>query len=180
MKILQQRFDASLYTKGSQFFTKDSLDSCEVSVLGQTEFSEFILDISWLLKEPASETIQQSLTSSHIQRFNCLLKFLIHNESTTILEKMLQSLRILMENLNLRIQVNSTTDSDLRLLCKYMDHASEILHQKLHNNEGLELHFGCSVPKEDHPSCFQDNMLPVVSPEVRCFLFSFLNLAIAS
>ena len=172
MKILQHRFDASLCSKGSQFFAKDPSDSCKVSVLGQTAFSEFILDIAWLLKEPASENIQQSLTSSHIQRFNYLLNFLIHNESTTILEKMLQSLKILMDNMDLSILVNSTIDTDLRLLCKYMDRASEILHQKLHNSGGLVPHSGNSVPKGDCPSCFHNNLFPIVSPpEVRCFIY---------
>lgn len=164
MKILQHRFDASLCSKGSQFFAKDPSDSCKVSVLGQTAFSEFILDIAWILKEPASENIQRSLTSSHIQRFNCLLNFLIHNESTTILEKILQSLKVLIDNMDLNIQVNGATDTDLRLLYKYMDHASKILHQKLHSSGGLVLHSGNSVTKGDHPSCFHNNMLPVIFP----------------
>lgn len=51
-----------------------------------------MLDVAWLLKQPRSEKLHRVLTSFQIQRFNCLLKFLISNKSTSILEKILQSL----------------------------------------------------------------------------------------
>lgn len=172
MKGLQQRFDESLCSEGLQCFPKDPSESCQVSVSGQTAFSEFILDVAWLLREPASENIQQSLTSSHIQRFNCLLNFLIQNESTAILEKILLSLKVFMDNMDLSILVHGTPDIDLGLFYKYMDHAREILHRKLHSNGDLVLDSGNSVLKGDCPGCIHSILLPVgLPPEVSYFFF---------
>ncbi|KAJ6430981.1 hypothetical protein OIU84_018482 [Salix udensis] len=69
MKIIQQRFDASRsLIIGSE---------CEVSTMRQTAFSEFSMDIAWLLKEPSAENSQQTMTSFQIRRVNSLLNFLV-------------------------------------------------------------------------------------------------------
>uniref|UniRef100_A0A2N9ETS0 SBP-type domain-containing protein n=1 Tax=Fagus sylvatica TaxID=28930 RepID=A0A2N9ETS0_FAGSY len=152
MKILQQRFDAAIGRMS---------DSCEVSALRQSKFSEFLLDVAWLLKEPASEKFQQFITASQIQRFNSLLSFLICNDSTTILEKLLQKLKILISNMEFNSMVNGTYDADLSLLQKYMDNARDILRKK-HKKSESSMQSG-SVPNGDcfSQSCFQDNVISV-------------------
>uniref|UniRef100_A0A5B7AUV9 Putative squamosa promoter-binding-like protein 7 n=1 Tax=Davidia involucrata TaxID=16924 RepID=A0A5B7AUV9_DAVIN len=128
MKTMQQKLNASLHSKQSQFAAISSLsDSCKFSVLRQRAFSEFLLDIAWLLKEPALENVQH-ISSLQIERFNCLLNFLLHNESTTILERVLQYMKILMNNMKLNDPPNGTTDT--RLFQRNMDHARDILLQK--------------------------------------------------
>ncbi|KAK9288985.1 hypothetical protein L1049_017456 [Liquidambar formosana] len=144
MKIIEQSFDASLCSKGSQFVT----NLCEVSVLRQIALSEFILDIAWLLKEPASESIQNILTSSQIQRYNCLLNFLISHDTTIILEKVLHSLKILMENLESNSPVKGTSDTDMRLFQNNVDRATDFLRQKLWKSRGSVLLSQYSVPKD--------------------------------
>ena len=159
MKILQQRFDAAIGRMS---------DSCEVSTLRQSKFSEFLLDVAWLLKEPASEKFQQFITASQIQRFNSLLSFLICNDSTTILEKLLQKLKILISNMEFNSMVNGTYDADLSLLQKYMDNARDILRKKRKKSES-SMQSG-SVPNGDcfSQSCFQDNVISVpINKKVR-------------
>ncbi|KAL1111474.1 hypothetical protein V6Z11_D02G061900 [Gossypium hirsutum] len=129
MKVIQQGFDASLFWGGSQISANRS--SCETSTLRQKAYSELVLDIAWLLREPKSENFQETMASSQIQRFNCLLNFLIQNKSTVILKKVLQNLKNVMEEAGF----NGTDDPDTRLLKKYMDYGRDILNNKLQEGE---------------------------------------------
>ncbi|KAJ7980187.1 Squamosa promoter-binding-like protein [Quillaja saponaria] len=161
MKILQQRFDASLISKRSQFAYVGYLcESCNASAVRQTTYSDLILDVGWLLKEPSVETSHKTMTSSQIERFSCLLDFLICNDSTIILEKIVRNLEILTENSNLNSVVNSTNDVDMRLLQKSIDHARCLLSNKHPRSGGFFLHSlyswlrGYRISR----SCSQDNM----------------------
>lgn len=88
--------------------------ACKVLASRQAEFSELILDVAWSLKKP-----EQKLTSSHIQRSNCLFEYLMEKESTVILKGLYCSLRSAIDN-NL---VEGNSNSDVRLLQKNMDTA---------------------------------------------------------
>lgn len=163
MEILQQRFDASLFLKGSEIAAIGPLtDSCEVSALRHSTFAEFLLDIAWLLKYPASENFQKPLTASQIQRFNNILSFLICHDSTTILEKLLEKLQIVLNNMKFDSIVNGTFDADLSLLEKYTDNAREIVRKKHKKSGSLVLQSG-SVPKGNtiSQSASKDNVLSV-------------------
>ncbi|CAL5415847.1 unnamed protein product [Camellia sinensis] len=127
IKIMEDRFEASLCLKGSKFMTtSSSSDPCEASVLRQTAFSQFILDTAWLLRKPALEDIEHILTWSHIGRFNQLLTFLIHNKSTIILGRVLHY----MDCMKLNKLTNGSGDTDMKLLQSNLDHAREILCQR--------------------------------------------------
>ncbi|KAJ6323523.1 hypothetical protein OIU76_010932 [Salix suchowensis] len=129
MKIIQQRFDASRsLIVGSE---------CEVSTMRQTAFSEFSMDIAWLLKEPSAENSQQTMTSFQIRRVNSLLNFLLHHESIIVLDKILKNLKIRTDKREVNGMVNT------RLLQSYMDCASSILHKKLERSEVLKHHLDC-------------------------------------
>ncbi|MBA0555589.1 hypothetical protein Golob_025760 [Gossypium lobatum] len=129
MKVIQQGFDASLFWGASEISANRS--SCETSALRQKAYSELVLDIAWLLREPKSENFQETMASSQIQRFNCLLNFLIQNKSTVILKKALQNLKNVVEEAGF----NGTDDPDTRLLKKYMDYGRDILNNKLQEGE---------------------------------------------
>ncbi|KAH9683162.1 Squamosa promoter-binding-like protein 7 [Citrus sinensis] len=162
INIIQQRFEASFFSKRSQFMASGLLsDLCEVSALRQKALTELLVDIAWLLKAPASESFRQTISCSEVQRFNQLLSFLIYNESTTILEKMLQNMKILMNNIESNIAVNGISDSDMGLLLKYMDYARGILCQKVKKDKGPMQHSGNIVPKmiSSSQSCLQANSL---------------------
>ncbi|PIN06660.1 hypothetical protein CDL12_20788 [Handroanthus impetiginosus] len=122
MEILQQKFETPLSSREQK--PSRPQPTCEDFALRQARFSEFVLDVAWLLKKPVSE---QQLTSSHIQRFNCLLNFLIEKESYVVLERLFCSLKYLMDK-NL---LPGTSDPDMKLLWKNMDFAQSRLAQKL-------------------------------------------------
>lgn len=127
--MIQQVFDASLFWGGSEISANRS--SCETSTLRQKAYSELVLDIAWLLRKPQLENFQETMASSQIQRFDCLLNFLIQNKSTVILKKVLQNLKNVVEEAGF----NGTDDPDTRLLQKYMDYAGDILNNKLEEGE---------------------------------------------
>ncbi|KAG8373006.1 hypothetical protein BUALT_Bualt12G0126100 [Buddleja alternifolia] len=122
MQVLQQKFDLPLSSQEQKL--SSARPSCEAFALRQAQFSELLLDVAWSLKKPLSE---QKLISSHIQRFNYLLNFLIEKESSVILERVLCSLKsAIVSNL-----VTGISDIDMRLLRKNMDVARSRLDRKL-------------------------------------------------
>lgn len=172
MQILQQRF---LFLKGLEIEAiGPTTRLCEVSASRQLTFSEFVSDIAWLLKKP-SENFQQSITAAQIQRFNCLLSFLICNESNIILEKLLEKLNIVISSMEFDSMVNGTYDGDLSLLKKYTDNARDVLYKKYKKSEGSELQSGSELKGYSVSQiCSQDNVLSVpVNSQVRTQIFWF-------
>ncbi|XVE82016.1 hypothetical protein DITRI_Ditri15bG0113100 [Diplodiscus trichospermus] len=165
MKSIQQRFDALLFREGTNISTTGSLlEACEASTLRQRAYSELLLDIAWLLGEPKLENLQEIMSSSQIQRFNCLLSFLIQNESVVILKKVLQYLKIVVD----KTGFNGTNDSDIRLIQKYMDYARDILSNKLQRGESPVL-LSEHIEQERNwcsQSSFNNDELSVVVPNV--------------
>lgn len=177
MKIIQQRFEASLIPKRSQLMASDSLsDLCGISALRQKTFTELLVDIAWLLKVPAAESFLHFMSSSRVQRFNCLFSFLINNESTAILEKVLQNLKILMDNMEFNSAINGISDADLGLLLKYMDNAREILQRKLQKDGGSMQCAGNIVQERicDSQSSFQSNLPVPSTSQVRASILSYM------
>ncbi|EPS59954.1 hypothetical protein M569_14850, partial [Genlisea aurea] len=62
---------------------------CDFTASALSRVADFVLEVGWLLKEPAREP---PLGPSEFQRFNALLKFLIENESSVVLRRLLSSL----------------------------------------------------------------------------------------
>lgn len=177
MEILQRRFYASLFLKGSEIADIGSLcDSFEFSAMRQSTFSEFLLDVAWLLKEPASESFQQSVTASQIQRFNSLLNFLICYDSTTILDKLLEKLKIVISDMKFNSTVNGS-DADLSLLQKHIGNARHILHKKYKKSESSVLQSGsASRGNSVSESCSQDNVLSdPINSKVRTKFFLYFS-----
>ncbi|XP_010279431.1 PREDICTED: squamosa promoter-binding-like protein 7 [Nelumbo nucifera] len=141
MQVLQHKLDGSFCAERPQLAIAGSLsDECEVLVLRQTAVSELLLDIAWLLKESELGSIQSLSTSTQIQRFNSLLDFLIKNNLTMVLMKILEAMKVVDKELN--NTVNATDDAGVRLFHKYMDHASEIVCKKIQNIQDLPKYSG--------------------------------------
>ncbi|XP_073137994.1 squamosa promoter-binding-like protein 7 [Henckelia pumila] len=104
-----------------------SRSPCEVFASRHAQFSEFVLEVAWLLKKPASE---QKLTPCHIQRFNYLLSFLIEKDSSVILGRVFSYIKDVVDD-NL---IAGVADSDMKLLRKNMDVARNILDQTSQND----------------------------------------------
>lgn len=131
MNNLQRKLETSLRLKGFQFADASSSSSCDVSSLRMKNFSEFILDVAWLLKGSALENKQKMLTTSHIQRFNGLLKFLIENQSFVILERVAYYVKIMLYN----SLISGVNDADMKLCKKNIDHANARLSQKFQGKD---------------------------------------------
>ncbi|XP_022955823.1 squamosa promoter-binding-like protein 7 [Cucurbita moschata] len=160
MKTIQERLDMSLLVEA----TGSSHESCEHSSLRQKVHSELMMDISWLLKKPSSEHVQHIMNSSQIQRFTRLLKFLIRNDSTVILGRVLEHLKIVMENVESDVAVNGFSYPDLRFFEKYLDSARDVLQLNLHKTGNSVLHLGHPKSKGDRvsQSCSENKLVSVV------------------
>ncbi|XP_052208013.1 squamosa promoter-binding-like protein 7 isoform X1 [Diospyros lotus] len=165
MRIMEQSFVASPTLKGSKFLSDSTLfDSHEVSILEQSAFSQFILDIAWLLRKPALEDTSLILTSSQIERFNCLLIFLVHNKSISTLMRVLNFVETLMNNTKFPSLDNDIADTKMKLLRCNMDQARKTLCKRLQENGNSVQISRCLVPRQN---CLyqssQIDMLSVVS-----------------
>ena len=127
MKTIQERLDMSLPVEA----TGSSYKYCEHSSLRQKVYSELVTDISWLLKKPSSEPLQRIMNSSQIHRFTRLLKFLISIDSTVILGRVLEHLKIVMGNVESNVAANGFSYPDLRYFEKYLDYATVVLQLNL-------------------------------------------------
>lgn len=172
MKAIQERLDMSLLVEA----TGSSHESCEHSSLRQKEYLELMMDISWLLKKPSSEPLQHIMNLSQIQRFTRLLKFLICNDSTVILGKVLEHLKIVMEKVESNVAVNGFSNPDLRFFVKYLDYARDVLQLNLRKTGNSVLHLGYLKPKGDgvSQSCSKNKLVSVVpeTGQVRISIFS--------
>ncbi|KAK6130380.1 hypothetical protein DH2020_035885 [Rehmannia glutinosa] len=129
MEMLQQKIDTTLSSQEQQ---APPSPACQIFASRQAQFSEFLLDVAWSLKKPVPD---QHLTSCHIQRFNCLLKFLIENESSVILERVFCSLKSAIGN-NL---VGGISDADMMSLRKNMGIAESMIDRRLQREKDLTM-----------------------------------------
>ncbi|KAL7596315.1 hypothetical protein Lser_V15G27956 [Lactuca serriola] len=110
-----------------KYYSKDS-ESIAVFRVKQSKFSELLVDMAWLLKQPIVEEIECVMMSSQLQRFTCVLDFLIEYESTTVLKRILKCIKM-------RIMKN---ESDGILIQGTVNHATEVLHQRLNKKVNQE------------------------------------------
>ncbi|KAG2395799.1 Squamosa promoter-binding-like protein [Vigna angularis] len=153
MKILQQKLDSSLLSNQFRSASGGSIcSSCETFTLSHTS-SDLLVDIAWLLKDTTSENFDRVITASQIQRYCHLLDFLMCNESTVMLEKILPNLIILTASMKSNFVINTTSDVDTRQLLNHIHNAQITIFQKHQKNgsiivqpemEGFRLAQGCS------------------------------------
>lgn len=126
MNTIQHKLVTSLQLNESQLLDASSSSPCDVSILRQKYFSQFILDVAWLLKGSALGNEQRFLSSSQIQRFNGLLEFLIDNQSVIILERVSYYVKIMVNN----SLISGVNDADIKLCKKNICHANARLTRK--------------------------------------------------
>ncbi|ESW19842.1 hypothetical protein PHAVU_006G159700 [Phaseolus vulgaris] len=153
MKTLQQKLDSSLLSKQFRSASGGSIcSSCETFTLSHTS-SDLLVDIAWLLKDTTSENFDRVMTASQIQRYCHLLDFLMCNESTVMLKKILPNLIILTESMKSNFLINRTSYVDTRQLLNHIHDAQIAIYQKHQKNgsiitlpemESLKLEQGCS------------------------------------
>ncbi|XP_010914362.1 squamosa promoter-binding-like protein 9 isoform X3 [Elaeis guineensis] len=159
LKRMHGAFSESLCADSSISQTIDTVANpgfCKALVLKQNSISELLLDIAWLLKEPRLEETETLLSSTNIHRLTCLLRFLIQNEAFIFLEEILHFLDVIdWEGLDDR--VDKALDVDLRLFLNYMNHAREILHQRIPHDGKSELDIIDSISRASMPQSYAMN-----------------------
>ncbi|KAK1278961.1 Squamosa promoter-binding-like protein 9 [Acorus gramineus] len=112
-------------------------DLCSVHVLEHRVISELLLDIAWLLQRSLSGGREANLTSVHIQRLLCVVRLLIQHRSVSILEKILKSLKAIMDKNG--YPEDREVEPDLSLLQECIAHAREMVNEKLEFDNNSEL-----------------------------------------
>ncbi|KAM0046449.1 putative transcription factor SBP family [Helianthus debilis subsp. tardiflorus] len=125
IKIMQTKYYSTLRSNDSES------SSCEVAV---NKFSEVLVDMAWLLKQPIVQDMEHATMSSQLQRFNFLLNFLIEYESTTVLKRVLDSLKMRI------IENGDIVEIDRTLLQGTVNRATEVLNQRLEKTVNHGLH----------------------------------------
>lgn len=141
---------------------KHHFGSSPRSKLSQTAFSEFLLDVAWLMKDPASENIGNISVLTQIRRFRHLLNFLISNNSTALLEKVFQSMKSFINQIKSNELVNGIGDDDMKLFHECMDQAREILSGKFEHKKGLFVQSGNILAREGSFQSCPEETLSVV------------------
>ncbi|KAL9240859.1 hypothetical protein vseg_015032 [Gypsophila vaccaria] len=137
INMIHQKYDFCYCVNKSQLSSVGySHGACEVSCSAQTAFSEFMLDVAWLLKCPSSEKLQHVITSSQVQRLSCLLNILISSKSNYVLERILRSLVSVMDEIE-SSDVPTITDFDKKMLNESFNRAKDFICQNLCKDELL-------------------------------------------
>lgn len=167
MKTLQQKLDSSLLSKQFRSASGGSIcSSCETFTLSHAS-SDLLVDIAWLLKDTTSENFDRVMTASQIQRYCHLLDFLMCNESTVILKKILPNLIILTENMKSNFVINRTSYVDTRQLLNHIHDAQIAIYQKHQKNGSIIVQPEMESFKLAH-GCSQDSKISVaINSQVR-------------
>lgn len=141
MKTLEQKLDVSFLSKQFKSASGGSIcSSCETLALSYESSSDLLVDIAWLLKDTTSESFDRVITASQIQRYCHLLDFLISNDLTIILGKILPNLIILTESMKSNISINRTSDVDMTQLLNHIHNARNAIYEKHKKGGGIIVH----------------------------------------
>ncbi|CAE6109265.1 unnamed protein product [Arabidopsis arenosa] len=127
MKLIEQKFNATLFPEGQGVTACSSLTCC-CRDFGerQSTFSGLLLDIAWSVKVPSAERSEQPVNRCQIKRYNRVLNYLIQNNSASILGSVLHNLETLVKKMEPDSLIHCTCDCDVRLLHENMDLASDL------------------------------------------------------
>ncbi|KAK1291361.1 Squamosa promoter-binding-like protein 7 [Acorus calamus] len=141
LQILQPVFNGSLELEKfvSKLIDVNIVpDLCNVHIMRQREMSELLLDIAWLLQEPLNDNREAHWTSVHVQRMICVLKFLIKHRSISILEKILNSWKLIMDK-KFGYPMDRVVEPNSNLLQECIACARGMVYQKLELDNNSEL-----------------------------------------
>lgn len=146
MKLIEQKFNATLFPEGQRVTACSSLTCCcRDFEERQSTFSGLLLDIAWSVKVPSAECTEQTVNRCQIKRYNRVLNYLIKNNSASILGNVLHNLETLVKKMEPDSLVHCTCDCDARLLHENMDLASDI-HRKHQRHEESKVKPGNVLP----------------------------------
>ncbi|KAL8226792.1 hypothetical protein R6Q57_016624 [Mikania cordata] len=143
IKIMQMKYYSTLHSRDTES------SSCDFAV---NKFSEVLVDMAWLLKQPVVEDTECVIMSSQLQRFTFLLNFLIEYESTTVLKRVLHCVKT-------KIDI---FEADKTLIQETLNRATNVLNQRLEKNLNFGSHENDILLEDDDESC-GDQAHPFIS-----------------
>ncbi|RAL44312.1 hypothetical protein DM860_015672 [Cuscuta australis] len=155
MGRLLAQFNTSLQPKVAKIAS--GCPSCEHSDLRDSKLSDFMLDVAWLIREPAVEETTQLLTSNRMQRFRRLLNLLIENESTSILQRALTHIKVVVDS---SAVVANVTDPEINTFRATLDGTEAILSQRFKGGDILMGNFKKAGTSLAH--MYEDKMQHVI------------------
>ncbi|KFK26119.1 squamosa promoter-binding-like protein 7 [Arabis alpina] len=122
MKLIEQKFNATLFPEGQGVTACCSLTCCcRDFEERQSTFTGLLLDIAWSVKVPSSECTELTVNRCQIKRYNRVLNYLIQSNSPSILGNVLHNLETLVKKMEPDSLVHCTCDCDVRLLHENMN-----------------------------------------------------------
>uniref|UniRef100_A0A0A9B7E5 Uncharacterized protein n=1 Tax=Arundo donax TaxID=35708 RepID=A0A0A9B7E5_ARUDO len=120
-------------------FPGASSDPCERLKLRSAAMSGFLIDIGWLIRKPSPEEFENALSLTNIQRWICMLKFLIRNDFINVLEIIVKSVDNIIGSEILSNLERGRMEVHVTEFLGYVSHARNIVdHRAKHEKTQLE------------------------------------------
>ncbi|KAL6610207.1 hypothetical protein ACP70R_040176 [Stipagrostis hirtigluma subsp. patula] len=129
------------YENNSVFgeFPGASSDPCERKKRQSTAMSGFLTDIGWLIRKPAPDEFKNVLSLTNIQRWICMLKFLIQNDFVNVLEIVVNSVDNILGSEILSNLEKGRLEDHVSAFLGYVSHARSIVDHRGKHGERTRL-----------------------------------------
>ncbi|CAN6342054.1 unnamed protein product [Urochloa humidicola] len=122
-----------------------SSDPCERRKFQMAAMSRFLIDIGWLIRKPTSDEFKDVLSSTNIQRWVCVLKFLIQHEFINVLEIIVKSMDNIMGSEVLSNLETGRLEDHLTPFLGYVSHARNIIECRANNDKETQYETGWNL-----------------------------------
>jgi hypothetical protein len=130
-----------------------SSDPYERRKLQMAAMSGFLIDIGWLIRKPTHDDFKNVLSSTNIQRWVCILKFLIQNDFLNVLEIIVKSMENIMGSEVLSNMERGRLEDHVTAFLGYVSHARNIINSRANSDEKTKLETRwISVSSPNQPS----------------------------
>nr|AQQ11874.1 squamosa-promoter binding protein-like protein [Phyllostachys edulis] len=150
LERIQDALCGSSYKSVFGEFPGATSDPCDHRELQQTAMSGFLIDIGWLIRKPSPDEFKNVLSLTNIQRWICMLKFLIQSDFINVLEIIVKSLDNIIGSEILSNMERGRLEDHVTSFLGYVRHAQNIVnHRAKHDEKTLERRWdGDSVPNQ--------------------------------
>ncbi|KAG2627584.1 hypothetical protein PVAP13_3KG128484 [Panicum virgatum] len=114
-------------------------DPYERRKVQKAAMSGFLVDIGWLIRKPTHDDFKNVLSSTNIERWVCILKFLIQNDFINVLEIIVKSMENIMGSEVLSNLERGKLEDHVTAFLGYVSHARNIINSRPNNDEKTKL-----------------------------------------
>ncbi|KAG2619336.1 hypothetical protein PVAP13_3NG140945 [Panicum virgatum] len=116
-----------------------SSDPYERRKVQKAAMSGFLIDIGWLIRKPTHDDLKNVLSSTNIERWICILKFLIQNDFINVLEIIVKSMENIMGSEVLSNLERGRLEGHVTAFLGYVKHAQNIINSRANNDKKTKL-----------------------------------------